>query len=712
MKFVKSNYKKKCLILLLLSFGMIMTNLSLSLFNSSFLNNNYEEGNIIDYDDQIILPKASDSLPFFNGAGAKVNVSLHQSILNKSTLPFSNLDISNSFTEPFPNFNGYNTSFINITIENLYAPDKFLNIEDVYSGRQSVTTITYTSFEVNSNAKLDNLSIQVRNNGGAERYDINVYNSTWDGSDLTPDTDLNGVLSDVVQIVQADTGLSNIWINATNLDFDLDISNTDNNTFFISVKNSASIGEWIYENEGNGDDTIVYVGSVFWDQDQNLKMDLKPIDNTPKPSDINLKVNGIAVSDHSSGSNLGNWVPQQEFSSITDNIDFTITSGWWAVSCNITKVQINYTKTDLSADSSFEVLGNGQDIFWNVTKSGGLNYFDSRFNNYTINFTISSRWTNIEVWNGSNDKTSDIIPHDLNNYKNIQVFNAGNGTFWFLNATSSNLLENIKKYIGAMPATDTFNYTDLVHFNGNFSSSINNGTITLSVYNPSALNDQLNYTLVNNSFGSGTDLYFGDWDISDNVTKYGMFRILTQWNNGTDAGFFRDNITILAETSLVINQPIQNSIFNSSKIFNITITYSDTGQALDISDGDIYYKINAETYSSVNDSVEYIDNGQYNITFDCNNTAFNYGSNTIAIRANNSYYHNQTETLDFFILGETSLNRSIPKMSFDSGEIFNVTLYFNDTVKNIGINEPTVEIFINSSVYTPLDFYDYKKWVL
>ena len=49
MKFVKSNSKKKLLILLLLSFGMTLTNLGLPLFNSLFLNNNYEDGNIIGF---------------------------------------------------------------------------------------------------------------------------------------------------------------------------------------------------------------------------------------------------------------------------------------------------------------------------------------------------------------------------------------------------------------------------------------------------------------------------------------------------------------------------------------------------------------------------------------------------------------------------------------------------------------------------------------
>ena len=144
-------------------------------------------------------------------------------------------------------------------------------------------------------------------------------------------------------------------------------------------------------------------------------------------------MNNTNINDITQGS--GYWNPSGSYSSSSNQLNFTISADWWDVKCNISKVQINYTKTDLRADSSFEVLGNGQDVLWNVTKSGGLNYFDSRFNNYRINFTISSRWSNIEVWNGGIDKTGDITTRNLNHYKEVRVWKAGNGTYWFLNAT-------------------------------------------------------------------------------------------------------------------------------------------------------------------------------------------------------------------------------------------------------------------------------------
>ncbi|MBY9009966.1 MAG: hypothetical protein KGD74_08895, partial [Candidatus Lokiarchaeota archaeon] len=716
MKFGRSNSKKKLLILLLLSFGMILTNLGLPLFNSLFLDKGYEEGNIIDFGDQYILPKTSDSIPSSNGVGDKVNITLHQSILNTSTISFSNLDNANIFQEPAPKFQGYNTSNINIDVDDINAPNKTILYEDATSARVIDAVNThYISFKARGVGYIENISIYLNRTAPLlTRLSISLYNSELDGSIPKP---FNLVYALPIVDLSVITGNSPHWHNMTNIGSLFNCSETYNDTFYLNIEEiGAGVdieiygelttigGDGVNDNYvlDNGENEFNIAGSKV---DAAVEIDFVPLNNTPKPSQIGLEINNKSVSDVSfqKGKYL---MTESILKDLSGTIDFNVSADWWDVSCNITRVQINYTKTDLKVDSSFEVLGNGQDVFWNVTKSDGLNYFDSRFNNYTINFTISSRWTNIEVWNGGTNKTDDIITDYLSNYKNIQVLNAGNGTFWFLNATSSNLLMNIKKYVVTTPA-DTFNYTNLVHFNGTFSSPISNGNINHSIFNPLVLNDQLNHTFINSSFGSGNDLYFGDWDISDTITKYGKFRTLTLWNNGTDAGYFRDNMTIFAETSLIINQPSQNTILNSGAIFNITITYNDIGQSRDISVGDIYYKINAGTYSSVNESVEYIDNGQYNITFDCNNTEFNYGSNSITIRANNTYYHNQTKTLDITILGETELDESILKTSFDSTETFNISLFYNDTIKDSGIFGAIRTVYVNSTPYTPLSNYDY-----
>ena len=112
-------------------------------------------------------------------------------------------------------------------------------------------------------------------------------------------------------------------------------------------------------------------------------------------------------------------------------ITFDLTADWWEVSCNVSGVHLNYTKTDVPAIPSFDISGSGQTVQWNVTRKGGFNYFDSRFSNYQINFTIPNTWDEdtIKVFNGGTPKSSDSTNRSLGNgYREIQVLNAGNGS--------------------------------------------------------------------------------------------------------------------------------------------------------------------------------------------------------------------------------------------------------------------------------------------
>ena len=89
--------------------------------------------------------------------------------------------------------------------------------------------------------------------------------------------------------------------------------------------------------------------------DVGLKLGLSPKDNTPKPSDINLKIDGSPVIDDLSNENFGVWTNYSAYSSLTGILSFDLSADWWKVSCNITSTQINYTKLDMKATSDFQI---------------------------------------------------------------------------------------------------------------------------------------------------------------------------------------------------------------------------------------------------------------------------------------------------------------------------------------------------------------------
>ena len=195
MKLVKSNLKKKALILLFLSFGMILTNLSFS----PFLNNTYEEGKIIDYDDQNLLPKASDSLPSSNGVGDKVNISLHQSYLNNSfNIALNTSDSNNNeFILPSPKDPTFNSSYTYINVESIDAQNKTIEVETGTGRGQDITTDWSFSFEIPQSCILKNFSIALSDNtgvAGGSDISLRLYNASYNAGESRIEPDSNTLL--------------------------------------------------------------------------------------------------------------------------------------------------------------------------------------------------------------------------------------------------------------------------------------------------------------------------------------------------------------------------------------------------------------------------------------------------------------------------------------------------------------------------------------
>ncbi|KKK45634.1 MAG: hypothetical protein Lokiarch_08060 [Candidatus Lokiarchaeum sp. GC14_75] len=699
-----SKYRKNKRIFILF---LITTTIGLLTFSQILWNSNNFLPNAKTYSEFELLNrlKTSDYSSDFSSAGENMNIILHQSYLNNSY----NTDLNpsdtnnNSFIIPSPTDISYNSSFVNFTIQDIYAPNKTQDLElDIDDGATAFGLTTYAfSFDVPSKSVLKEFEICLSGNLGTANAGVGfqIWNATWTGSVIDPDAN-TGLLSQTETVFTTD---AKAW-HKISPNAELDPANTDNGTYFIVMWNTnvpTSFPQFNAKNDGVGtyESLVRFIPVATW-QDygseicSNVTLVLN--DNTPKPTEINLEIDGSDVSDDLSGENIGNWISFTEYSSASGELNFTIQADWWDVTVSISEVLINFTKTDLVASSEFNIAGSGQTVEWNVTRDGGLNYFYSGFDNYQINFTIPEAWTNtsIRVFNGESDERTSSITKRLlgNNYREINVPNAGNGTFWFLNATSDNEIASIE----TIP-TNIFNYSDIVYFNATFLNYTNNGIINLSVYSPIAINNRLNYTFTNISFGAGLEVYFGDWDISENVTKYGIFRWQVAWNNDTSAGFRESTIIINADTSLEILYPVQNVNYDASKIFNMTVRYNDTGQNLNISDADIQYKINDGAYSTINENVTYIGYSKYNITFDCNNT-FNYGLNNITIKANDTYYNSQTETLDITIWGETSatFDKDPVQAVYDSGELLNISVYYEDIIKNVGISGADLYIFVNS----------------
>ncbi|MFX1281968.1 MAG: hypothetical protein ACFFA3_21645, partial [Promethearchaeota archaeon] len=708
-----SNNKKnkRILVLLFITISMSFLNINQFIWN--------RDNSLIDSDSRGDLEflrelKISDYSPSFNNNGENMNITLHQSYLNNSYNTLLNTSDSNSnkFIIPSPTDVNFNSSYTYMYLESIYAPNKSIVIETGTSGTENIWLgDNYFSFTIEGDSYLENFSLcfdeYYSSDGSDCDIQLQIMTSRWFNSRIEPYTLVSGsTITDTIP-----NGTSTVWFNYINKHISLDVSQTYENTFFIRLiqTTATTVARSRYHNENNGafDDSIVYkdeLGSLTLKAtDPSLTMDFAPLNNTPKPSEVNLKIDSYYVSDLDWGS--GFWESYDVNSSVSGELQYNIYADWFEVTCQLSQVLINFTKHDLRAISEFNIAGTGQIVNWNVTRNGGLNYFDSNFNNYQINLTIPDTWdeNSIKVFNGSTPKTPDCINRSLGNgYREVNILHAGNGTYWYLTADSSNLLSSIDTYIGSNPAT-TFNFTNVVHCNATFSEVIGDGSINFSVYSPALINNELNYSIKVDSFSPDSVIFLTDWDISDNVTQYGKFRIQVYWKNNTAAGFIEKIITILGETELIPSLPA--GPFDASDIFTLYIFYNDTGLDAGIDTADITYSLNGGLVRSDDTP---LGNGNYSITIDCSDSDFTaYGFNSIEINASKIYYHNQSITEQIVILGETDITGSIPKYSFNSTETFDVSLFYNDTVKDIGIDGGTIEVYINETLYNPVAINDY-----
>ncbi len=668
MSYSKITKTKRILILFLLILTTVVTTINLNYIslNQNQLIRDSENNKETDtpFDNENI-PLMADYSSTFGKDGEKINITLHQALLNTTNIEFPNLDNANTFYEPSPTVVGFNSSYINIDVDGIYAPNKTLLIEDETSSTKHLGEAYYTSFEVPGDGYVENISVYLSQTAGGDTFFVDIYNATFSGGNIKFDQDITGAafLSTFIAAGNA------YWVNFTNWHQKLDVINTYSNTFFIRVSClSSNNGYWHHGTDGT-------YNSIVWRQtggapevnaDMSLLLGLSPENNDARPSDISLEINNTDVTDVGFGS--GYWTTPNELFDPSGSIEFEITADWWDVSCNVSEVQINFTKTDLKATSDFTISGSGQSLDWNVTRSGGLTFFDTNFDNYRINFTVPRIWENFTAFNGpSQDKTGDISLGPINKgYRDLQISNAENGISWYITAQSKNLLKKIHTLVGVDDLL-TVDFTDTLSFIANFSEIISNGAINLTVYSPAPGYSE-NYSYYDDSLTPVSEQSLGSWIISNTAIEYGVFKVQIWWHNDTAGGFLEKDITIMAVTDLVLVSPPLSQNRFPDDIFNIRVFYNDTGlnsgdQGIPGASPNII--VNTTFIPPIVDE----GNGYYQIQI--NSSDYNYRMNYIGISASKTYYNSDSTEFSFHLRQYTTIT---PSDSKNLGDIIRGTI--------------------------------------
>ncbi len=686
---VKIKKRIKATSIFLLFLGTIILNVNLIYWNfteNSRLIEEEDHSEFESFDFQVDNLKTSDFQTSFNGSGKDINIKLHQSYLNNSFNTVLNTSDSNNnkFLLPCPTDTSFNSSYAKFDINNIYAPNKTLIVEDDSLGvgfENFIITNYYSSFTPKGVGYIENISLLIKLIDIVDHANLTIrlYNSENDGGNIRPLSNLGTIVG--VSNVTSDTYY---WHKITNIHTLFNCSETYSDTFFFRVGTIGGSVYWDWSNDVGSDgidemialnaveSPLLFSGNTI---DLPLKIDFVPLNNTPKPSEIGLKINNTEVSDEID--NIGFWESTDVNSSVSGELQYIVSADWWDVTCDVSQVQINYTKTDLKASSSFNVPGSSQSINWTSTL-GAINNFDTTFNDYRINFTVPTTWENFTASDGSIDKTSDIsLGPIINRDRDLQIWNAGNANNWYITGESYNLLQTIRTYVNAVE-WEVVNFTDTVTFQASFSETIGDGSINLSVYSPAPGYFE-NHTYFNNSLIASKEIPLDSWTISDMAKNvYGPYKVQVFWSNDTAAGFLEKDLTISAVTELVlVSPPIGQDRF-TNELFNISVFYNDTGY----NKGDM--GITGAGIVKNSTLLTWVEEGSGFYSLEVNTSKFSFGWNYIEIEASKTYYNAANTTFSFHLRQNTTISPSDTKDFGDVLRGYNVsyTFYYSDIGTN------------------------------
>ncbi len=436
-----------------------------------------------------------------------------------------------SFNVPIPT--SWIAKYANITVTDVLKETDILVVEeDVTSNWADTVDEPYgMSFNITTTAVLDNVTVYWdsiwKNNG----VTVRVYNATQQGAFPVPDTEL---YYESYPAPTEYTAWDDFIFTSPVL---LDAQNTYTNAFFV-VFNSSPDGpqgnlEWVYEDDGPGDDNgyaVEDLGSSWFIHPWDFTLRLGLRNNSRTPSDVDLKINGSSVIDTTRAD--GRWTSTFEFSNPTLNFQFSANySAYFSV-----EYIISYSQTNSHVvTTTFEGLDSNQ-IIWNASYSAFFlaDSFDPR-----LEFSLpawksaTTVWKESSLhglWNSSSDGSKRIVT----------ITNAENGT-WTVQCNDTNYVENVYAKRSGIIVSEV-NGTDTIEIFGNFTETLTTGDSNLTIFPIEAnYNDTTGESITNNK----TIQFSPVWNLTETATgSFTNARLQVSWCNGTAVGIKSKNLTI------------------------------------------------------------------------------------------------------------------------------------------------------------------------
>ena len=328
--------------------------------NNSNLSNIIEAENPNQLNKDGILHNADYSVDY-QSDGKDLNITLHQSIVNEGNPLYEITDFNSianrSFEIDSPVDTSFNSSYTEIKVENIYAPNKTLETELYASNTDTLIRgqMALTSFYANSSCILTNASFEMEYvEAGNPMITIYLFNATA-ANQPNISGDYSGKAIGSFGMTQY---FGTKWYNIDFTDQLLNNTLTKNKMWFIGLQMTSIVvtdnpkwkARWdasVPASDTSKAFTYAPLTSIALDYVSELKLvpinsSTGLIDNTPAPESIGMEINGTEI--RNGVGNTGTWTSKTSLPSKNNQLNFTLDAGWWDVQCNITKIQVNTRK--------------------------------------------------------------------------------------------------------------------------------------------------------------------------------------------------------------------------------------------------------------------------------------------------------------------------------------------------------------------------------
>jgi hypothetical protein len=486
------------------------------------------------------------------------------------------------------------------------------------------------------------------------------------------------------------------WYSTGYIELDISTLTLPNISLWVGLRTTAF--EWWRPDitpMGRVDNVIVYLTSKA------------------KPSDVNLQMNGVDVSDVIQGSDpvfgLGSawytpmtpwtggvafanfsWTPSPNPPDPDFDINVEIDVDVWVFARKLLSPTVNNTELLTYGDNY--VVSNASIVNWEtnyyVAIPGG---YESQFF-YTISLPMNRditflsepahRYTNLSSGWDLGDPGDGVV--------NISVYELGlpdPDGYWMIRGTSPNMVSNVQVWddtLGQWVQTKTFRADEITRFRAVLSPTYHNDQVTFTVYDSngevwdtlSAAVDTSGYAVSGYVTLDAVSASVGGWEVQAAVDDH------ISSNDVHNIGFYRRGFSIVHSTQISVKYPIISQTSWAINVTYGTLVYlqfrvNDTDNGVLLAGGLMGY-----SWALGSGSVGDLGTGEYGISFNTGSLPSN-GRYDVDLSWTKAYYDSLFDTFTINVIYETELLSSdAPGIDVASGNAAQLHVYFEDMLTN------------------------------